>query len=116
MTRDNLQYKRRYGRNRVEPDFTRCCEEVSSDSVWSGYHQCRRKRGYGPGEAYCKQHDPAAVEKRQAAAREASRKQFEKFRMGLWSKTFHDTLEQIAGGHNDPRSLAQEVLTRYREK
>lgn len=30
-------------------------------------YQCQRKNGYGPAKLYCRQHDPAAVERRRQA-------------------------------------------------
>lgn len=34
-------------------DLTRCVQPVYD---WHISHQCRRKRGHGPGGRYCKQH------------------------------------------------------------
>ena len=39
----------------IPEDPTRCIEPVIDDSGWHWY-QCQRKRGYGPGSLYCKQH------------------------------------------------------------
>lgn len=48
--------KRMYGHwYPAEENKTRCVEEVW-DEVSREPHQCCRKRGYGPGELYCKQH------------------------------------------------------------
>ena len=33
-----------------------CVVEVAEDRGLAGFHQCQRKRGYGPGGLYCKQH------------------------------------------------------------
>lgn len=52
---------RRYGEWAGDPqgrpeDETRCIEEVWPREIgWIAY-QCTRKRGYGPGGLYCKQH------------------------------------------------------------
>ena len=43
-------------------DPTRCVEEVASWGSWL-HHQCRRKRGHGPGGLYCKQHGKKAEER-----------------------------------------------------
>lgn len=52
---------RRYGEWAGNPkgtkeDPARCVEEVCGADRWPVFHQCRRKRGYGPGGAYCRQH------------------------------------------------------------
>lgn len=57
---DSTEYKDRYGQwagvpKGREPDFTRCAEEVHSTYGFI-HHQCSRKRGHGPDNAYCKQH------------------------------------------------------------
>ena len=36
------------------PDYERCCEVVSNGIGLT--KQCSRKRGFGPDNAYCKQH------------------------------------------------------------
>jgi len=51
---------RRYGSwagnpNGVPEDSTRCIESVSDQGGFL-FHQCLRKRGYGPDGLYCKQH------------------------------------------------------------
>lgn len=51
---------RRYGQWAGNPaghpeDPALCAEEVY-DRIASAFYQCRRKRGHGPGEEYCKQH------------------------------------------------------------
>lgn len=55
--------KRMYGRNNTAmEDKTRCIE-----TIFNNYnYQCQRKRGYGKGKLYCKQHDPARIKKRRA--------------------------------------------------
>lgn len=55
---DNKLYPKSYGRwagkpNGTKPDYARCAEHVFG-SYYS--HQCSRKRGHGPDQAYCKQH------------------------------------------------------------
>ena len=54
----NDRYDEAYGqwagnKKGFKPDYDRCCEQVYSN--WR-FYQCQRKRGYGPDEAYCKQH------------------------------------------------------------
>jgi hypothetical protein len=119
---NNDRYPEKYGawagnREGTKPDYTRCCEEVGDTSTrWPSYHQCSRKRGFGPDQAYCRQHDPAAVEERRKAAEERSNQDYNRWWLGVSSPRFRDALKQIAEGHNDPRGLAQEVLAAYEEK
>lgn len=103
-------YRKTYGRGKP-PDLTRCCQEVQVyPGNWPSYHQCRRPRGHGPEQAYCKQHDPAAAETRRAALTARSKEKWDKRRYELYGKQFFDALKQIADGHNDPRTLAKETI------
>jgi len=54
-----------------------CCEEVTETGRGGLYHQCRSKNGHGPAGLYCKRHDPAVVEKREAATRERQNKKWD---------------------------------------
>jgi hypothetical protein len=97
----------------------RCCKWVSHPRGWGG-RQCERKRGYGPEQAYCKQHDPVAEKARNderdarwAAEREEIRANLKLQRN---AQNFLDALRLIANGHNDPRSLALEAITHYGEQ
>jgi len=57
--------ERTYGLfNKVPEDKTRCIKSIHGGERWPSFHQCRRKRGYGPDGLYCKIHDPEAVKKR----------------------------------------------------
>lgn len=116
----NALYKPRYGQwagrpNGAAPDYTCCCEEVFPAGRGELHHQCRKKRGYGPDAAYCKQHDPDAVKARKAAADEKYRIQHNRQRYQWNARTFYAALEQIANGHNDARGLAQEVIAKFKE-
>ena len=53
------------GYKQVQQDPERCVEAVYSG--W-GSHQCRSKRGRGPGGLYCGKHDPSAVAARNEKA------------------------------------------------
>lgn len=92
------------------PDYSRCCEEVWPNERGPIPHQCRRKAGFGPGGAYCKQHDPAFVKARAAAAnaKDAARRRAE--RPKWYAREMLEALRQIADGHNDPRTLAAEIV------
>lgn len=99
----------------VKPVYSRCCESVSTRDRWGIGSQCARKNGHGPEGAYCKQHDPAAVEARERAAAEASKAKYDKWRKEVNGARFYAVLKQIADGHNDARGLAQEVLAKFHE-
>jgi hypothetical protein len=117
--RQNQDYKARYGAwagfpEGHKPDFERCCEEVSNGTRGALYHQCFRKRGYGPGGAYCKQHDPATVQAKRDAWEAKYRKQqaIDDRRYAIQSagERMLAALHKIANGDNDPRSTAREAL------
>ena len=93
------------------PDRTRCCAVVYSRERWSRAYQCERPRGHGPNGDYCKQHDPAAQAARDAKARAREAEAALKWRKEVYGPRFYDALLAIANGHNDPRSLAIEVLS-----
>lgn len=99
----------------TKPDYNRCCKEVRESNGWH-YYQCTRKRGYGPDEAYCKTHDPAAVAAREKASLEKYNEERRKERFRFYGKTFFDALKEIADGHNDARGLAQEIITNFEKK
>lgn len=109
------RYKSRYGEwagfNGNPADLTRCCVEVAQPmGATTHFHQCSRKRGYGPDKAFCKIHDPVAVEARNTKSDQEYRvKQYA--RMGeLCGPKFLKILREIADGHNDPRTLAAEAV------
>lgn len=109
---------RRYGRwagmpNGIREDVTRCIEEVHDGHL---FHQCGRKRGHGPDGLYCKQHDPAEVARRKAEADAKSEAGWQKRRAEMYGHHFLATLRQIAAGHNDPRGLASEVVSRFDQR
>lgn len=99
-----------------KPDYERCCEEVSPSGVSSltMFRQCNRKRGFGPDKAYCKQHDPEARKARQA---ERDRKYYAKANQDRYKwhgPEFFDVLEKIANGHNDPMTIAKEIIEKFK--
>lgn len=118
MSESNALYKRRYaawaGRpNGAAPDYERCCVEVFPAERGANHHQCRKLRGFGPDEAYCKQHDPANVAAKQAAADEKYRLESNARRYGYYGRRFYDTLKLIAEGHNDARGLAADLINEF---
>jgi hypothetical protein len=100
-----------------KPDLERCCETLHGRFNPGGY-QCTRKRGHGPDGAYCKQHDPEAAKTRREKA-DAAYKVKHYAEMKKWfGPSFLEALRKIAAGHNDPRTLATEIVedfdARYR--
>jgi hypothetical protein len=86
---------------------------VYSNDRWARASQCQRKRGFGPDLAYCKQHDPVAVEARNKAASAKYNEQYNRERYSWNGRRFFDALQKIADGHNDARGFAQEVITEF---
>lgn len=95
------------------PDYERCCEEVWSKERWSRAHQCHRKRGHGPDGAYCSQHDPVAVERRERATKARWDVAWQARRLEFSGQHFYKVLVKIAEGHNDARGLAQETIAPF---
>jgi hypothetical protein len=109
-------YQKLYGLNMGKrgPDYTRCCEEVSAYvGNWPQFSQCSRPRGHGPDSAYCKQHDPEVVKARRAKADAKSNIAYQKQRLEWAGPRFFRVLQEIANGHNDPRSIASLAIEGY---
>lgn len=105
--------RRYYGLNiaRRPEDPSRCIVEVWGNDRWPSSHQCVRKRGHGPGGVYCKQHDPDEVARRGAEAQRRWQERVDReTRPSRQRDAYRKALEQIAAGHNDPRSLAAAAL------
>ncbi len=90
-----------------------CCKAgFWSNERWSRYSQCSRKPVI---DGWCKQHSPEAEE-----ARERQRKERADAEQRKWDRAFsrprdyETALQQIADGHNDPRTLAREALEKWR--
>lgn len=110
-------YPNRYGRwagnsQGHEPDFARCCESLM-DKYHPGGYQCTRKRGHGPDGAYCKQHAPEAVAARQEKSNLDYAVKLHARMKQVYGPTFLDALRKIAAGHNDPRALATEIVSKF---
>lgn len=90
------------------PDPKRCCETVSDG--WKT-KQCSRPRGHGPEEAYCHQHSPAEVERRDKIAKIRYEKNLRRWRVEHNAHKLLEVVTRIAEGHNDAMGLAQETLT-----
>ena len=109
-------YKSRWGNN---PDMTKCRAHVSTNGSFYG-HQCTNKGIIDrDGVLFCRTHDPVAVEEKRAKRNEKWEAQW-KEKNERWAaeekqrdllKRSLDAIRAIAAGHNDPRSLAVEVLS-----
>lgn len=90
-----------------------CAHRVFTDHDWRS-HQCSRKRGYGPEQAYCKQHSPEAKAARKAksdAKYEAERQRWARKEAAEKARTAAlAACIAIVEGHNDPRALAAAVI------
>jgi hypothetical protein len=95
------------------PDYKLCCEQISIDTWHRG--QCSRKRGFGPDEAYCKQHDPEVIAARQKKSELEYNKKMNQAKYGWEGHRFYDVLEKIANGHNDARGLATETIENFKK-
>lgn len=56
-------------------DVSLCIESVMPNERAPIAHQCRRKRGHGPGGLYCAQHNPERLKAREDAVAERRRKE-----------------------------------------
>lgn len=117
---DKNHYKEKYGNWAGNPagrapDFKRCCEEVWSKERFSISSQCRKPRGYGPEKAYCKIHDPDYVKEKSIKQRQEYIERVNKERYKWHGREFFNALEIIANGHNDPRTLATEVIKKFKD-
>lgn len=95
-----------------KPDFSRCAKIVHGGG-WGG-KQCSRKAVCDPDEngdpTTCKQHSHAAKESLRAKQKAAYDAETAKWRERHAAPKMRAALEKIADGHNDPRSIAREVL------
>ena len=122
-----------HGAKPWKPKPGQCRHAVSDEGRWPSYHQCGRKtkvtrtvkhHGEVIEVEYCGQHDPVVVKAKADArtakwrakwdARDAA--EAEKRRFAALHADALAALKQIANGHNDPRSLALEVLTKQAEE
>lgn len=99
------------------PDYSRCCMSVRRPMGHTHIPgQCARKNGHGPHGAYCKQHDPEEVKRRdQERSRKYESEMYPKrmnWHRQKWADELKGVLQEIAAGHNDPRALAQDIITR----
>jgi len=98
-------FKAQYPKNgygygyRAEPDYTRCAKALGRYM-----RQCTNLNGYGPEGAWCRQHNPIAVEEKWKAKNAEWDAKFARERLLSNLKAERASIiEQIAAGHNDPR-------------
>ena len=113
--KDGLRrYNKWAGNPNGTPEDTTCCITSVTPNERGGFahsHQCNRKRGHGPEGLYCKQHDPAVVAIRQAAATERYQtKHNARMKPYTQRDAYRQALQLIADGHNDPCSVARKAL------
>lgn len=107
-------YPDAYGRYKKKPDLSKCCERVTGPSPWEGSRQCSKPNGHGPDGAYCKTHDPAAVEARRQASEAKYNESRKKWALERNAEKLALALDAIERGHNDPREVAKEALADLR--
>jgi hypothetical protein len=101
----------------------KCRASVHDNGRWPSFHQCTRKSVVmrcvdGAEYGFCKLHDPEAVAAKQKAQREKRDQEWKELkdksdrdtRTAAALKSCRVAMEQIAAGHNDPRTLALETL------
>ena len=118
MSEHSMHYPKSYGSWAGDPegrapDYRRCCASVSNGERFARYYQCERSRGYGPDEAFCKQHDPVAREARRAANEARYWAKSDAKRPQWHGHEFLAALRLIAAGHNDARGLAKEIVDKF---
>lgn len=115
---ENKLYPDRYGLWSGDPtgrapNFNNCCARVSNRERFTRFFQCERKRGFGPDEAYCKQHSPEAQANRNAKSDASYKEKRRNQRIEWYAPRFLNALQQIADGHNDPRTLAKDIIADF---
>lgn len=100
----------------TRPDPARCAESVTPNERGPIPHQCYRKRGYGPEQAYCSVHDPERVAKKRAERDAREREAMAKRRIEWEGHRMFAALCQIADGDNDPRAIAAKAIEGLRSK
>ncbi len=111
-------HEKRYGSWAGNPagkkaDPERCCVQVQEPGRGGLFHQCYKKRGHGPEQAYCSQHNPEKVEARRAEQDRKFKEELRHRSLQWAGPEFYKVLKQIADGHNDPRSLAKKAIKEY---
>lgn len=87
------------------------CQEIFTFymSGWPHSKQCDRCATVGD---RCKQHSPEAKTARQEASRQKEESSWNHRKVEIHSHSLLRALREIANGHNDPMTLARDVLER----
>lgn len=114
-----------------KPDLTLCRANVHESGRSMGSYQCQKKAKVfrdvivqGQEAAgvqsvgFCTTHDPVKVEEREAARRaqwvaERDARNAKAARKQERPEDYAEALRSIAAGHNDPRAVAAEVLSKW---
>lgn len=112
-------HKKAYGKwggnpNGRPPDLSKCAAEIRNNYR---LYQCTRARGHGPEQAFCKMHDPERIAQREAERKAKFDAEYaaarERSKLNAFAQKAIDALRSIANGHNDPRSLASEIIAEF---
>lgn len=109
-----------------KPKAGQCRCAVPDEGRWPTYHQCNRKakvtrtvklHGEIVEVEYCGQHDPVAVAEKDAARKAKYDAQWAA-REAKWARqrageAALDIVRQVAKGHNDPRTICLDFLTKH---
>ena len=91
------------------------CQEAIMRYVgnWpQGLAQCTRSAKVGD---RCRQHDPVFIAKKEADRTVKYNNEWAARRKEIHGAAFYNALELIAAGHNDPRTLATEMIDKFKE-
>ena len=72
---EKYKYGSRFQPSAYKPE--QCAYEVYAPGRFVHSYQCTRKPGYGPDGLYCKQHDPAEIERRIQSSNERYKQQLD---------------------------------------
>lgn len=126
-----LMYDGKYGR--TQSFIEGVCNAAVHDGFGVGHHRCGRKakvtrdvlwHGKPHRLEYCGIHDPVKVAERRAKLNRIADEKYQA-RRAKWAaetriKTLGpvaiDALKEIARGHNDPRTLAMDILRDHKEE
>lgn len=110
------EYQKSYSKYNKQPDFGKCAQAIFQD-IWMGAKQCTRKNGHGPHGAWCKQHDPEAVNAQRRAQEAKWRREWDAKKLDATLRAEALTIiRQISEGHNDPASLCRDWCNRWDSK
>jgi len=86
------------------------CRSHVRGERWGGHQCCKPGAVQVDGYWFCKIHDPEAARKRQEESSRKEREAYQKRMVSYAAPRLLRVLEEIASGHNDPRSLEAEAI------